>query len=104
MFQGCFEEVSRHFKKAFTVIQGCFKEDWRVLQWSFKWVSVVFQKKFNEFCREVSKVFQGSFKAVLMCNFVVAWISSQLPKQKVGLFSSGGRLVSWSSYRAGEGR
>ena len=60
---------------------------------------------FKKISEKVSRVFQKSFNEVLFCNFVVAWISSQLPKQKVVLFSSGGtRLVSWSSYRAGEGR
>ena len=36
--------------------------------------------------KEVKGVFQGSFKAVLFCDFVVTWISSQLPEQKEGLF------------------
>ena len=30
----------------------------------FRWGSMVFQKKFNGFLREVSKVFQGIYKEV----------------------------------------
>ena len=53
-----------------------------------------FQIKFQEF----SRMFQWSF-----CNFIVAWISSQLPEQKEGLFTceraqfsrSGGWWVLW---------
>ena len=35
---------------------------------------------------EVFRVFQECFNEVLFCNFVLAWISSQLPEQKGGLF------------------
>ena len=31
-------------------------------------------------------MFQECYNGVLFCNFVVAWISSQLPEQKEGLF------------------
>ena len=44
---------------------------------SVKCVSRKFQIKF-------SSMFQWSF-----CNFIVAWISSQLPEQKEGLFRTG---------------
>ena len=36
--------------------------------------------------KKISRVCQECFKEVLFCNFVVAWISSQLPEQKEGLF------------------
>ena len=45
---------------------------------SFKAVSKMFKK--------VSRVFQECFNEVLFCNFVLVWISSQLPEQKEGLF------------------
>ena len=32
-------------------------------------------------------MFQECFNEVLFCDFVVAWISSQLPQQKEGLLS-----------------
>ena len=35
----------------------------------------------------MSRVFQECFNEVLFCNFIVAWISSQLPEQKEGLFT-----------------
>ena len=49
MFQGCLKGVS-------SVFQGCFKEDCRVTQWNFIWVSKV--------CKEVHWVFEESFQGV----------------------------------------
>ena len=37
--------------------------------------------------KKISKVFHECFNEVLFCNFVVAWISLQLQKQKKGLLS-----------------
>ena len=36
--------------------------------------------------KKIPRVFQECFKEVLFCNFVVAWISSQLHEQREGLF------------------
>ena len=49
---------------------------------SVKYVSRKFRKK-QQGC------FQECFNGVLLCNFVVAWISLQLPEQKEGLFFPG---------------
>ena len=54
----------------------------RVFQWSFKWGSRVFKRS----SMGVLGKFQRCFNDVLFCKFVVAWISSQLPEQKEGLF------------------
>ena len=40
----------------------------------------------RKFPKKVSRVFQECFKEVLFCNFVLSWISLQLPEQKEGLF------------------
>ena len=45
-------------------------------------MSSVFQENFIKSFKGVSRIFQWSF----FCNFVVAWISLQLPEQKEGLF------------------
>ena len=37
--------------------------------------------------KKASSVFQRVFNEVLFCNFDLAWISSQLPEQKEGLFT-----------------
>ena len=55
------------------------KEVSRVFKESVKCVSRKFQVKF-------SRVFQECFNEVLLCNFVLAWISSQQPEQKEGFF------------------
>ena len=73
-------ELQRYLKKKF---KGCFKG-----------VSRQFQRllgKFQGNVEKVSSVFQENFNKVLFCNFVLAWISSQLPEQKEGLF------VTWQS-------
>ena len=59
MIQGCFKGIKKKFK-------GCFKK----------------------ISKKVSSVFLECFNEVLFYDFVVAWISSQLPEQKEGLFSS----------------
>ena len=41
---------------------------------------------FQENLKKASKVLQEYFNEVLFDEFVVAWISSQLPEQKEGLF------------------
>ena len=43
---------------------------------------------FKNISKKVSRVLQECFNEVLFCNFVLAWISSQLPEQKEGLFFS----------------
>ena len=64
----------------------------RIFQKSVKSVSRKFQKI-------VSSVLQECFKEVLFCNFVLACISSQLPKQKEGflieLHNSGYLIYPW---------
>ena len=44
------------------------------------------QRKCQVCFKKISRVFQECFNKVLFCDFVVAWISSQLPEQKEGLF------------------
>ena len=57
-----------------------------------KEVSRVFKESVNcvsrKFQENVSRVFQEGFKEVLFSNFVFACISSQLPEQKEGLFTT----------------
>ena len=50
-------------------------------------VSIVFQENVTK-----------SFYEILFCNFVVAWISSQLPEQKEGLFQTR-TFFSWKHAR-----
>ena len=38
--------------------------------------------------KKISKVFLECFNEVLFYDFVVAWISSQLPEQKEGFFQA----------------
>ena len=45
-------------------------------------------RKFQRCSKKVSRVFQEYFNGILYCDFVDAWISSQLPEQKKGLFYS----------------
>ena len=53
-----------------------FKADSRELQGYLKEVQRVFQGIF----KAVSKMFHECFNKVLFCDFVVAWILSQLPE------------------------
>ena len=46
-------------------------------------------------------MFQECFNIVLFCNFVFAWNSLQLPKQKEGLFDGGGGRGVLLSYLQG---
>ena len=43
---------------------------------------------YKKILKKVSREFQECFNEVLFYNFVLAWISSQLPEQKEGLFST----------------
>ena len=43
---------------------------------------------FQDNLKKASRVFQECFNEVLFDKFFVAWISSQLPEQKEGLFLS----------------
>ena len=80
MFQGSFKGVSRK-------IEGCSKRPSRVIQGRFKGI----KKKFKGYLREfqgsflVSRVFKNISMEFCFCNFVIAWISSQLPEQEEGL-------------------
>ena len=73
-FKGCFKRVSRQF-------QRIFKESSRVFKETVKCVSSKFDKKFQMCFKNFSTKFY-------LRNFVVAWISSQPPEQKEGLFDS----------------
>ena len=46
----------------------------------------MFKESIRCVSKKVSRVFHECFNEVLLCNFVVAWISLQLPEQKEGLF------------------
>ena len=59
------------------------KEVKKEFKGSFKDVSSMFQENLK---KKVSRVCQECVNEVLLCNFV-EWMSSQLPKQKEGLFS-----------------
>ena len=65
-----------------------FKKVSRVFHDTFKGVSDLASWAFLACVKEVSWTFQERFKAVLFlsCNSVVAWLSSQLSKQKESLF------------------
>ena len=79
--EGCFNGVLSWF-------QVFMKEVQRVLQGGFKGLKEVSRKfcvVFRKFSRLLLREFKGYFIEILFCNFVVAWHSSQLPKQKEGL-------------------
>ena len=69
------------------LIQGNFEG---VYKRSSKGVSREFQGGFKDMLRKCQvcfkKMFQECFNDVLLYNFVLAWISSQLPEQMEGLF------------------
>ena len=71
---------------------GCFIELSRMFQASFM------NRKFQGSFKGVYRKFQRCFKEVFLCNFVVAWISLQLPKQKETLFP---KLVKFSRCEGG---
>ena len=84
VFQGCYKDVLRELQEylkegCYKAVSKMFKEVSKAFKESTKCVSIKFQKKY-----------QGCFMNVSMkfyfCNFVLAWISSQLPEQKKGLF------------------
>ena len=66
--------------------QVCFKE-------ILKRFKGLFERRSKGISQKVSKVFQKSFDEVLFCNFVVAWISSQLPEQKEGLIGESQKVL-----------
>ena len=88
MFQGYFKEILRVLKGRLRGVprncQGCFKGTSSQFQKRFKQVSRVFEESIECVSKKSNK--KGCFNVVLFCNFVVAWISSQLPEQKEGLF------------------
>ena len=96
VFQWSFKWISKVFKRCSMGVwgkfQGCFKEVLRLFQERLRVVPKDIEGWFNGASRVpkrswkgVSREFQGTFIDVLFCNFVVAWISSYLPKQKEGL-------------------
>ena len=66
--------VSRYLKEVQRMFQGNFRDVFRKFQGGLKKVSSVFQEHFIKCFKGVSRI------------FCFAWISSQLPKQKEGLF------------------
>ena len=96
VFEESFKVVSRMFQGKFkgvpTKIEGCSQLPPRELHVSvskkFKGVSSEFQDSFKNLFKEVSRVFSVNcvsrkskyFNEVLFCNFVLAWISLQLPE------------------------
>ena len=104
-FQDFFRKFSGCFKRVLRLIQGSFKVqgklwgDLRVSKRSSKGVKMEFGGTFKDVSMYVCsvsmfqdnlkkvKVFQECFNEVLFDKIFVAWISSQLPEQKEGLFS-----------------
>ena len=101
-FSECFEKVWRVFHGGLYAILlpigywcnqliNVGREGWRVFQWSFKWISWVFERNSKGVWgkENFKKKFHVCFKNVSMkfC-FVIffACHSSQLPEQKEGLF------------------
>ena len=92
MFQGSFKGVP-------TKIEGCSqipprelqvsvsKRSSKVFQVSFKAVSKTFKVVSRVFCVNCVSRKYKYFNEALFCNFLLAWVSSQLPEQKEGLFS-----------------
>ena len=66
-------------------------------QGSFKGVSRQFERHFQEVSRVLKvnkkRISRKCFNEVLFCNFLVAWISSQLPEQKEGLLKRGYHVI-----------
>ena len=87
-FQGSFKGVSKKVKG----VQETFKGDSRKLQGYPKKVQWVFHGSFKAVLKKcqvcskkisnnkVPRVFQECFNEVLFCDFIVAWILSQLPE------------------------
>ena len=67
------------------MVQGRLRGDLRVSKRSSKGVKRELRQVQRCF-EEASRVFQEFFNEVLFDKFFVAWISSQLPEQKEGLF------------------
>ena len=89
MLRGSFNGVSRKIEGYFNGVLSGFQLCLKVAQWIFKgrFKVVKWQMNFKKISHKVSRVFQKSFHEVSFLNFVVAWISSQLPEQKEGLFT-----------------
>ena len=66
--------LKRSFKAVPKTFSGSFKERFSVCSRKFE--------------KKASRVFQECFHEILFDKFVVAWISSQLPEQKEGLFQN----------------
>ena len=73
---------SRYLKEVQRLFLGSFKDVLRKFQGCLKKVPSVFQENFIKSFRDVSKIFKWRR---FFCNFI-AWISSQLPEHKEGLF------------------
>ena len=86
---------SRVFKRVLRQIKKHIKEVSRVFKEMGKCVSRKFTKKI--------RVFQKLFTEVLFCDFVVAWISSQLPEQMEGLFKKRQKFKHFLIVRGGGG-
>ena len=100
MFEESFKGVSRSFQRNSKVVSRKVIDDSRELsgylkkfKWYFKGFSMQFQKVWKEVSRNfkengkcVSRKFQ-CFNEVLLSNFLLTWISSQLPEQKEGLLN-----------------
>ena len=70
-FQESLKIASRKLPRVFQLcLKGCLKNAWNL---------------FHGCVQEVSTVFSDSLEEVVFYNFVTAWHSSQLPKQKKGL-------------------
>ena len=76
--------IQRSFKGVSWQFNDSFKDVLRMFQGWLTKVFSVFQENFKKHFKGVS-VFQECFNKVLFCDFVVAWISLQLPEHKEGL-------------------
>ena len=84
-----FKEVLRMFQERLKGVpkefQGYLKGDQRALQGSFKCVPRLSEGSVRYVTRKFRNKFQECLNKVVNFNFVDAWHSSQLPKQKLGL-------------------
>ena len=78
--------IQGHLKAVQSVLKGSLKAVSKKFGGSFKESVCVFQENLK---KKASKVLQECFNEVLFDEFVVEWISSQLPEQKEGFFVIG---------------